>query len=163
VSSALEAKTGSHCEIYGRVVNHRVANVPGLATYQLLQYLVKVERVWGSPNGGKFIPAPGADPSVSKARRRPATSGWELSPEDPADGHIEDGPIGAGDYVWVSCRVITQDRLIIEQTITKGERFWAAFDSMPKMAEDPFLGATACPTAWTIREMAMVMAGGMGS
>jgi hypothetical protein len=159
----IEVKEKAKVEVYGTVVRIRVNNVPGLANYQLYQYLIKVSRTSGQPRGAKFIPAPGADPAKSKARRTGPTKGWEPSPEHPDDGRIEDGVIGPGDYVSVNVRVISRDRPSVEQLIAKGETIWAAYESMPLTEHNPFISPMSCPLAWTTRHMAFLMAGAMGS
>lgn len=163
IDDLLYAKEQSKTEIYGTVARVRISNVPGLANYQLYQYLIRVSRTSGQPHGAKFIPAPGADPSKSKARRTAPTRGWEPSPEHPDDGRIEDGPIGPGDYVWMNARVIGGDRVSLEQLVAKNDVVWACYAAMPLNEHNPFTSPNATPIAWTIRRVASRMASAMGS
>ncbi len=163
IDDLLYAKEQSKAEIYGTVARVRISNVPGLANYQLYQYLIKVSRTSGQPNGAKFIPAPGTDPSKSRARRAAPTKGWEPSPEHPDDGRIEDGPIGPGDYVWMNVRVIGGDKATPEQLVAKNDAVWACYAAMPLNEHNPFTSPSATPIAWTVRHVAFLMAGAMGS
>lgn len=151
-------RTDKSQEVYGVVLRKRVMNVPGLARHQLNQYLIRIEKVAGNPEGARYHQGtPGA---TAKSEGGSGTT-WREVRDSSEAGWIENARLASGDLMWINVRIVSDDRPHPAELVARNDRIWALFEKVPTIATDSFLSEDATPTAWTSGLAAFAMANGM--
>jgi hypothetical protein len=152
------AAAAAPVQIYGQVRRRRTTNDRVYFQYQLIQYLVEVEKVSGNASGGRFFErtADETPADTGKPKRRSA------KPPRGGAGVVIDGPVQPGDLVWVNVRILQDPaKPTAEELVANGTRVWAGFKRLPTTADDPVLGDAATPAAWTTGLRAVTLGAAM--